>query len=90
MIKSFYLFGQQQKIQNEKTTILITIYSALFSCSDDEDTPNMCVDETLISSDIPCPAVVEPVCGCDGNTYNNSCEAFNWYGVIAYEDGVCH
>ena len=28
--------------------------------------------------------------GCDGNTYNNSCEAFNWYGVIAYEDGPCN
>ena len=50
----------------------------------------MCVDETLISSDIPCLTVVEPVCGCDGNTYNNSCEAFNWYGVIAYEDGPCN
>ena len=69
----------------------LTMCFLVFACSsDDEDTPNMCVDATLISSDIPCPAVVEPVCGCDGNTYNNSCEAFNWYGVIAYEDGPCN
>ena len=49
----------------------------------------MCVDETLINLDTACIAVFEPVCGCDGNTYSNSCEALNWYGVLAYEDGSC-
>tara|TARA_B100001248_G_scaffold247230_1_gene218520 strand:- start:487 stop:714 length:228 start_codon:yes stop_codon:yes gene_type:complete len=63
----------------------------IFACSsdDNEDVPNMCVDETLINLETPCLAVVDPVCGCDGNTYNNSCEAFNWHGVIAYADGSC-
>tara|TARA_Y100000287_G_scaffold154138_1_gene130469 strand:+ start:623 stop:856 length:234 start_codon:yes stop_codon:yes gene_type:complete len=65
----------------------------IFACSsdsdDNEDAPNMCVDETLINLDTACIAVIDPVCGCDGNTYNNSCEALNWYGVLAYEDGSC-
>lgn len=77
--------------------IFLSIYLTV-SCSDscedlfadcDDDTPNMCIDETLINLESPCPTVVEPVCGCDGVTYNNSCEAFNWNGVIAYSEGPC-
>ena len=72
-----------------KKLILLLFIPLVFACSNDEDTPNMCVDETLINLDTACIAVFEPVCGCDGNTYSNSCEALNWYGVLAYEDGSC-
>ena len=72
-----------------KKLILLLFIPLVFACSDDEDTPNMCVDESLINLASPCPAVVDPVCGCDGNSYGNSCEALNWNGVIAFEDGTC-
>ena len=72
-----------------KKLILLLFIPIVFGCKDDDDVPNMCIDESLINLASPCPAVVDPVCGCDGNSYGNSCEALNWNGVIAFEDGTC-
>jgi len=73
-----------------KKSLLIFLGFLMFSCTDSEDpNPNNCVDETLIDLESVCTEEFQPVCGCDGITYNNSCEAFNWYGVIAYSEGPC-
>ena len=73
-----------------KKLILLLFIPFVFACDEDsDDVPNMCVDETLIDLESVCTEEFQPVCGCDGITYNNSCEAFNWYGVIAYSEGSC-
>lgn len=48
-----------------------------------------CIDESLINLNVMCPAIWAPVCGCDGNTYSNYCEATNYGGVTAWTDGEC-
>ena len=48
-----------------------------------------CVDSTLINPNVMCPDIYQPVCGCNGVTYGNSCEAINYGGVTSFTPGEC-
>ena len=54
-----------------------------------ESQAQQCVDASLIDPFSICLTVVDPVCGCNGVTYSNACEAENWAGVTSWTEGPC-
>ncbi|MBD1396800.1 kazal domain protein [Pontibacter sp. JH31] len=59
--------------------------SGLYSCKN-SDVP--CIDQSKINPDQMCTLQYDPVCGCNGKTYGNVCEA-DRAGVTAYAKGEC-
>ena len=50
--------------------------------------PIDCYDKTLAQPSMKCDDDRRPVCGCNGKTYKNACEAGK-AGVIKYQWGPC-
>jgi hypothetical protein len=65
------------------TPILLT----LICCNNDQETNN-CIDPDKIKLDQFCIEIYQPVCGCDLQTYSNTCFA-QINGLTEWTEGKC-
>jgi len=86
-IFSFLIKTTKQKIMKTLKLLILSGFLVLFSNT--SFSQGTCIDSSIINLGAFCPTVIDPVCGCDGVTYNNACEALNWHGVTSWTPGPC-
>lgn len=73
-------------INNMKNLVYLFAIVGLFLFASCEDADNLCLGEP--NQNIACLDIYEPVCGCDGITYGNECEATR-AGVLSWKNRKC-
>ena len=66
--------------------ILILLLGLLFISCDDEDSSSSCKTDKI--DEMACIEIYQPVCGCNNETYSNSCYA-EVDGVTSWSEGEC-
>ena len=73
-----------------KKFLSLLILLVVISCSKDkENNDENCINESLIDVTSACIEIYDPVCGCNGITYPNSCYAITFNGIKSFTKGAC-
>ena len=85
----------------KKIFLILALFTAFISCEKSKNLPapyacatppsvqnRICIDTNLIGNSDECIEIYDPVCGCDGITYDNYCVADS-SGITSYVAGEC-
>ena len=85
----------------KKTFLISLLFTAFISCEESKNLPTppdcvtppsvqngICIESNLIGNADECIEIYDPVCGCDGITYDNYCVADS-SGISSYVSGEC-
>ena len=80
----------KRKYKMKNIFLILALSTAFLSCEKSKNLPALydCIDSNLIGNADECIEIYDPVCGCDGITYDNYCVADS-SGITSYVAGEC-